>query len=170
MNESQTIAYYIGMLSEEYGDRPAIYFKSAFRTFSFSYSDIHQRCIRVANYLTQKGIKKGDKILIWSYNGQEYASILLGCALAGIIAVPIDFSSKADFVSLIADKVGAKYLFHSKRRPFNSRKLSHIHVEDLDKELLKVEIKQTVMLALPTIGFPATMAVMSWVEDIIEKE
>lgn len=33
----------------------------------------------------------------------------------------------------------------------------------------KVEIKQTVMLALPTIGFPATMAVMSWVEDIIEK-
>jgi len=31
------------------------------------------------------------------------------------------------------------------------------------------EIKQTIMLALPTIGFPATMAVMSWVEDIIEK-
>jgi len=34
----------------------------------------------------------------------------------------------------------------------------------------KTEIKQTVMLALPTIGFPATMAVMSWVEDIIEKK
>jgi len=33
----------------------------------------------------------------------------------------------------------------------------------------KAEIKQTVMLALPTIGFPATMAVMSWVEDIIEE-
>lgn len=30
------------------------------------------------------------------------------------------------------------------------------------------EIKQTVMLALPTIGFSATMAAMSWVEDIIE--
>jgi 4-carboxymuconolactone decarboxylase len=34
----------------------------------------------------------------------------------------------------------------------------------------KAEIKQTVMLALPTIGFPATMAVLSWVEDIIEKK
>lgn len=34
----------------------------------------------------------------------------------------------------------------------------------------KAEIKQTVMLALPTIGFPATMAVISWVEDIIEKK
>ena len=34
----------------------------------------------------------------------------------------------------------------------------------------KEEIKHTVMLALPTIGFPATMAVMSWVEDLIEKK
>lgn len=34
----------------------------------------------------------------------------------------------------------------------------------------KDEIKQTVMLALPTIGFPATMAAMSWVEDIVEKK
>ena len=34
----------------------------------------------------------------------------------------------------------------------------------------KAEITQKVMLALPTIGFPATMAVMSWVEDIIENK
>jgi len=34
----------------------------------------------------------------------------------------------------------------------------------------KEEIKHTVMLVLPTIGFPATMAVMSWVEDIIEEK
>ena len=34
----------------------------------------------------------------------------------------------------------------------------------------KAEIKQTIMLALPTIGFPSTMAALSWVEDIIEKK
>lgn len=34
----------------------------------------------------------------------------------------------------------------------------------------KDEIKQTVMLALPTIGFPSKMEVMSWVEDIIVEE
>ena len=32
------------------------------------------------------------------------------------------------------------------------------------------EIKQIVMLEIPTIGFPATMAAMSWVEDILEKK
>src|SRR3989337_4423639 len=30
----------------------------------------------------------------------------------------------------------------------------------------KAEIKQTVMLALPTIGFLASMAGLSWVEDL----
>jgi alkylhydroperoxidase/carboxymuconolactone decarboxylase family protein YurZ len=47
----------------------------------------------------------------------------------------------------------------------------HSHTRKaIDAGCSNEEIKQTVMLALPTIGFPATMAVMSWVEDIIEKE
>jgi acyl-CoA synthetase (AMP-forming)/AMP-acid ligase II len=140
MSTKLTIAHYINTLAEQYEDRPAIYFKSAFRTFSYSYRKIYERCLRVANYLSQKGLKKGDRILIWSYNGQEYASILLGCALSGVVAVPIDFSSKADFVALIAEKVRAKHLFNSKRRPFPLQKLSRTHVEDLDFELLKVPI------------------------------
>jgi 4-carboxymuconolactone decarboxylase len=47
----------------------------------------------------------------------------------------------------------------------------HSHTRKaLDAGCNKADIKQTVMLALPTIGFPATMAAMSWVEDIIEKK
>jgi len=47
----------------------------------------------------------------------------------------------------------------------------HSHTRKaLDAKCRSDEIKQTVMLALPTIGFPATMAAMSWVEDIIEKK
>ena len=34
----------------------------------------------------------------------------------------------------------------------------------------KEEIRQTVLLALPTIGLPSTMAAMSWVDDILEKK
>jgi long-chain acyl-CoA synthetase len=138
MTAMRTIAYYIQALADRYQDRPAIHFKSPYRTFSFTYRQIHERCLRVANYLHEQGIRKGDRILIWSYNGQEYASILLGCALSGVVAVPVDFSSKADFVELLAGKVEAKYLFHSKRRPFPHDKLSHLHVEDLDENLARV--------------------------------
>lgn len=31
------------------------------------------------------------------------------------------------------------------------------------------EIRQAVLLALPTIGLPSTMAAMSWVDDILDK-
>jgi len=142
MNARLTIAYYIKTLAEKYKDRTAIYFKSPFRTFSFSYRELYRRSLGVANYLAQKGMNKGDRVLVWSYNGPEYASILLGCALSGIVVVPIDFGSKADFVRLIAAKVGAGHLFHSKRRPFPERSLSHLYVEDLDRVLAEVPINK----------------------------
>lgn len=143
MGDSLTIAYFIKLLAEEYGDREAIHFKSPFRTFCFKYCDLYQRSLQVSNYLYEKGIRKGDRILVWSYNSQEYASILLGCALAGVIVVPIDFNSNAEFVALISKNVEAKCLFHSKRRPFQSEKLIHVHVEDFDHELAGVDIKHT---------------------------
>ncbi|QQS38052.1 MAG: carboxymuconolactone decarboxylase family protein [Ignavibacteriales bacterium] len=31
----------------------------------------------------------------------------------------------------------------------------------------KEEIRQTILLALPTVGLPQTMAALSWVEDIL---
>lgn len=143
MSKSHTIAHYVSNLAQQHQDRKAIYFKSPFRTFSFTYRQIHQRSLEVANYLVEKNVRKGDRVLAWSYNGQEYASILLGCALAGVVVVPIDFNSKADTVSLIADKVDAKLLFHSRRRPYRSTDLPHIYVEDLDQELSGVKIQQT---------------------------
>lgn len=45
----------------------------------------------------------------------------------------------------------------------------HSHTKKaLEKGVTKEEIKQTVLLALPTIGLPRMMAALSWVEDIIK--
>lgn len=38
----------------------------------------------------------------------------------------------------------------------------------IDLGIAKEEIRQTVLLALPTIGLPSTMAAMSWVDDILD--
>lgn len=47
----------------------------------------------------------------------------------------------------------------------------HSHTRKaLEAGCSKEEILQTVMLALPTIGLPSTMAAMSWVEDVLEKK
>jgi AhpD family alkylhydroperoxidase len=47
---------------------------------------------------------------------------------------------------------------------------AHSHTRKaIEASCSEAEINQTFMLALPNIDFPATMAVMSWVEDIIVK-
>lgn len=47
----------------------------------------------------------------------------------------------------------------------------HSHTRKaLEAGCSKDEIKQTVLLALPTIGLPSTMAAMSWIDDVLEKK
>ena len=47
----------------------------------------------------------------------------------------------------------------------------HSHTRKaIELGISKEEIRQTVLLALPTIGLPSTMAAMSWVDDILDKQ
>lgn len=47
----------------------------------------------------------------------------------------------------------------------------HSHTKKAIKlGLSKEEIRQTILLALPTIGLPTTMAALSWVDDILDEE
>ena len=71
---------------------------------------------------------------------------------------PLDEKTRALIKLAISTGAGMEGAVHSHTRKALNAKCS------------SDEITQTVMLALPTIGFPATMAVMSWVEDIIEKK
>ena len=72
-------------------------------------------------------------------------------------AGPLDNKTRALIKLAISTGAGMEGAVHSHTR------------KAIEAGCTKEEIKQTVMLALPTIGFPATMAVMSWVEDIIEE-
>lgn len=46
----------------------------------------------------------------------------------------------------------------------------HSHTRKaIELGITKEEIRQTVLLALPTIGLPPTMAAMSWVDDVLDK-
>ena len=71
---------------------------------------------------------------------------------------PLDEKTRALIKLAISTGVGMEGAVHSHTR------------KAVDAGCKNDEIKQTIMLALPTIGFPATMAAMSWVEDIIEKK
>ena len=71
---------------------------------------------------------------------------------------PLDDKTRALIKLAISTGAGLEGAVHS-----HTRKAIEIGAS-------KEEIRQTVLLALPTIGLPSAMAVMSWVDDILEKK
>ena len=78
------------------------------RSHSYPYCEIAALANAFAARLRAEGIVKDEKVILYSENRPEWVIALWGCVLAGVIAVPIDFRSAPEFVSRIADIVGAR--------------------------------------------------------------
>lgn len=79
-----------------------------YRTHRRSYADVARAARTFAGKLRVEGIGKGANVVFWSENRPEWVAALWGCLLEGVIAVPIDFRSSAEFVNRIAGIVEAR--------------------------------------------------------------
>lgn len=120
-------------------NKRAIIDRKEYRRFTYTYKELYNLCRKFASFLRENNVKKGDKIIIWSYNGAEYAIMLLGAFLEGVIAVPIDLRNNLDFVSKIQKEVKAKIIFQTRYKPKSKTKT--IFIEELLDLLEKVKIK-----------------------------
>jgi len=71
---------------------------------------------------------------------------------------PLDDKTRALIKLAISTGAGLEGAIHSHTR------------KAIELGITKEEIRQTVLLALPTIGLPSTMAAMSWIDDLLEKK
>jgi long-chain acyl-CoA synthetase len=114
LEEKDTVAYYVHTLVKEYAHQPAILWKGGFRTEVYSYARLYDTARRVVTLLHSMGIRKGDRVGVWAYNGPAWVAFLLGCSISGVVVVPVDFLSKADFAATILGKAEAKALLLSR--------------------------------------------------------
>ena len=56
-----------------------------------TYRELFDRANRVAGWLREKGIRKGDRVAVLAKNDPQFFSLLGGIAAAGAIMVPINF-------------------------------------------------------------------------------
>ena len=73
-----------------------------------SYADVGRAARGFAGKLNAAGIRQGDKVIVWGENRPEWIACYWGCLIAGIIVVPIDYRSSADFVRKVAAIVEAR--------------------------------------------------------------
>ncbi len=82
---------------------------------SLTYNDLLERVHGFAGSLQEKGLKKGDCLILWSASRIDWMVAFFGALLIGAVVVPLDINSKEDFLSKIEQSTEAKYLITSQK-------------------------------------------------------
>ena len=88
--------------------------RRGYRTESFTYGEVLEMAFGFACKLEARGITKGDRVMVWGENCAEWVAVFFGCALRGVIVVPMDDGSTADFALRVFQQVEAKLLVGSR--------------------------------------------------------
>ncbi len=93
---------------ERWGGDCAYVFPNGYRHERWSYERVSRVAYQFARELEAQRIVKGDAVLLWSPNRAEWVAAFLGCALCGVIAVPVDDAASPDFAQRISGQVRTK--------------------------------------------------------------
>ncbi|HWO37919.1 MAG TPA: AMP-binding protein, partial [Candidatus Acidoferrum sp.] len=94
---SETIAEFFSHHFQAHRQERAYRQRRGYRTESFTYGEIQDMASGFARKLQARGIVKGDRVMLWGENGAEWVSVFFGCALSGVVVVPMDDGSAPDF-------------------------------------------------------------------------
>src|SRR5580698_5353640 len=113
--------------------------RRGYRIDSFTYGEVLTMAVGFARKLEARGVSKGDRVMLWGENSAEWVAVFFGCAIRGVIAVPMDDASSVDFVLRVVEKVEAKLLVGSRRHLIESSaarlSLPMLALGDLDRTL-----------------------------------
>ena len=112
-----TMVSFLRGASEKFGPRTALMFKPAFRYQRWSYADLWEESGRVATMLQERGLAKGDRVLLWGPNCPQWVLSFFGSLRAGGVVVPLDLRCPAEFVRNVASQTEPKLAFVSRLTP-----------------------------------------------------
>ncbi|HEV1284856.1 MAG TPA: AMP-binding protein [Bryobacteraceae bacterium] len=99
-----------------HGDQIAIVSRHGLRKDVTSYKTLADLCGRFAALLEERGIVKGDRVLIWGENGAPWIGAFFGCILRGVVPVPIDVAGSEAFAQRVAQEVDPKLVTGSREQ------------------------------------------------------
>ncbi|MDD5658557.1 MAG: AMP-binding protein [Actinomycetota bacterium] len=85
-----------------------------YRTFRWEYNKIYIFSRKLASFLVQSGINKGDKIIFKSPNCPQWVVAFIACLKMGFVIVPIDCKASFDYEKSIIANIKPKFIFYSK--------------------------------------------------------
>lgn len=99
-----TIGAALRRVARKHRDRPALIYGSR----RWSFAELHDAAARVAGALAGQGLNQGDRVAAYGQNSDAYFIGWLGCALAGLVHVPINYGLTTSELSYILRQSGAR--------------------------------------------------------------
>jgi long-chain acyl-CoA synthetase len=110
----QTLGDFMQSLAERFGPRPALLHKPGKTTEVWSYTDLKARANRVALWLREHGVQKGDRVILWAPNSPLWVASYLGAMRIGAVVVPLDTRSGSDFAQRVIGQTEPRLALLSK--------------------------------------------------------
>ena len=86
-----------------------------YRVEWFTYGQVLEMAFRFCRELEARGIGKGDRVMLWGENCAEWVAAFFGCALCGVVVVPMDDGASREFAARVAGQVEARLWVCSRR-------------------------------------------------------
>lgn len=75
---------------------------------SVSFAELDDRAWRFAVGALDAGLERGDRLVVLAPNAPEFFEVLIGCARAGLVAVPVNWRLSPDEARAVATDAGAR--------------------------------------------------------------
>src|SRR6476646_6682795 len=109
--------------------------RRGFRTLRWTYSQLAELAFRFARELENRGIGKGDRVLLWGDNCAEWVAAFFGCMLRGVVAVPMDRIAAPDFAQRVMSDVDAKLIVCASALGVHAAGRAYLELENLNEIL-----------------------------------
>ena len=123
-----SVTEYLSYFSRYQRDHACV-FPRGYRTIRWSYGELLASAQRFATLLEDRGVGKGDRIMLWGANCGEWLAAFWGALLQGAVVVPMDRTAAPEFAARVYEQVGAKMLASSRGLALAKEDFS-LHFED----------------------------------------
>ena len=132
---AETLVQFLRGAALKFGPRTALLFKPGFRYQRWSYAQLWEGAGQVASLLQQRGLNKGDRVVLWAPNCPQWVLAFFGCMRAGVNVVPLDLRSTQEFAERVISKTRPALAFVSRFTPQWHQQLEvpQVYLEELEE-------------------------------------
>ena len=98
---------------ERHPQKRVLAIKSRYRTLTWNYQDLFQFAQGIAKILEERGVEKGDRVILWAANSPYWIGTFFGCLLRGAIVVPMHTENTSEFIQKVIEQTEPKLFFKS---------------------------------------------------------